>query len=182
MKQLALITAFFLFFASAMNAAPSLYDIPLVDIDGNETTLQQYKGKALLIVNVASKCGYTRQYEGLAELSEKYKERGLVVLGFPCNQFGGQEPGSEADIKAFCSETYGVSFPMFSKIEVNGPERHPLYETLAGESSPFPGNIGWNFSKFVVDGEGKIVARFGSAVGPKSGKLLAAIDEALAGL
>lgn len=164
-----------------LNAENSLYDIPLVDIDGNETTLEQYRGKTLLIVNVASKCGYTKQYKGLEALNFEYAEKGLVVLGFPCNQFGSQEPGSEADIKEFCSLTYGVSFPMFSKVEVNGPNRHPLYEFLAGEKSPHAGRIGWNFSKFIVNGEGEIVDRFSSAVAPKSAKLLAAIDKSLAG-
>ncbi|WP_343224836.1 glutathione peroxidase [Pelagicoccus sp. SDUM812005] len=164
-----------------MHADTSIYDIPLVDIDGNETTLAKYKGKTLLIVNVASKCGYTRQYKGLEALNEQYAERGLVVLGFPCNQFGGQEPGSEEDIKEFCSLTYGVSFPMFSKIEVNGENRHPLFELLAGEESPFPGRIGWNFSKFLVNGEGKIVGRFSSAVAPRSEKLVSAIEASLGG-
>src|SRR5690606_37361773 len=100
--------------------------------------------------NVASKCGYTRQYEGLEALYDKYGDKGLVVLGFPCNQFKNQEPGSEADIKEFCSLTYGATFPLYSKIEVNGPDRHPLYQKLAGESSPFPGDISWNFNKFLV--------------------------------
>ncbi len=182
MKRIAIFIAFIFPLLSSMNADTSLYDIPLVDIDGKETTLQQYKGKTLLIVNVASKCGYTGQYKGLEALSEEYADRGLVVLGFPCNQFGGQEPGSEEDIKEFCSLTYGVSFPMFSKVEVNGPNRHPLYEKLAGEESPFPGSIGWNFSKFLVNGKGEIVARFSSSVAPKSEKLIAALDKSLAGL
>ncbi|MDQ8186014.1 glutathione peroxidase [Pelagicoccus sp. SDUM812002] len=181
MKTLTLLAAFFLVLASALQADTTIYDIPLVDIEGNETTLEKYKGKTLLIVNVASKCGYTRQYKGLEELNEKYANEGLVVLGFPCNQFGGQEPGTEEDIMEFCSLTYGVSFPMFSKIEVNGPNRHPLYEKLAGEESPFPGQIGWNFSKFLVNGEGEIVERFSSAVAPKSDKMISAIEMSLAG-
>lgn len=181
MKKNYLLAVCFLSLVSFMHAEKSLYDIPLVDIDGNETSLERYKGKTLLIVNVASKCGYTKQYKGLEELNEEYGDKGLVVLGFPCNQFGGQEPGTEEDIKEFCSLTFGVSFPMFSKIEVNGPDRHPLYEMLAGEESPFPGRIGWNFSKFLVNGEGEIVARFSSAVAPKSEKLVSAIDKSLAG-
>ena len=181
MKQLAFFTAFLFSVATVMGAESSIYDIPLVDIDGNETTLAAFKGKTLLIVNVASKCGYTKQYKGLEELNAEYGGKGLVVLGFPCNQFGGQEPGTEEDIKEFCSLTYGVSFPMFSKIEVNGENRHPLYDKLAGEGSPFPGRIGWNFSKFLVDGEGNIVGRFSPAVAPKSKKMVAAIEEALAG-
>ncbi|MBD5781892.1 glutathione peroxidase [Pelagicoccus sp. NFK12] len=180
MKLAPVFLAVFFAMTAHLYAAPSIYDIPLVDIDGNETTLAKYKGKTLLIVNVASKCGYTKQYKGLEALNAKYADKGLVVLGFPCNQFGGQEPGTEEDIKEFCSLTYGVSFPMFSKIEVNGPDRHPLYEKLAGETSPFPGRIGWNFSKFLVNGEGEIINRFSSAVAPKSDKLVAAIEKSLA--
>lgn len=181
MKQIAFLAAFLFALTSSLQAGSSIYDIPLVDIDGNETSLAKYKGKTLLIVNVASKCGYTKQYKGLEQLNDEYGSKGLVVLGFPCNQFGGQEPGSEEDIKEFCSLTYGVSFPMFSKIEVNGADRHPLYTKLAGEESPFPGRIGWNFSKFLVNGEGEIVNRFSSAVAPKSDKMVSAIEKSLAG-
>lgn len=179
MKSILALPALFFSLTGLMNADTSLYEIPLVDIDGTETSLQQFESKAMLIVNVASKCGFTRQYAGLEELSKEYQDRGLVVLGFPCNQFGGQEPGSEAEIKEFCRLTYGVSFPMFSKVEVNGSNRHPLYERLAGESSPFAGNIKWNFSKFLVDSNGTIVGRFGSSVAPKSSKLIDAIEAAL---
>lgn len=160
--------------------AESLYDIELVDIDGEATSLAEYKGKVLLIVNVASKCGYTRQYAGLESLYQKYKDKGLVVLGFPCNQFGQQEPGAEADIKEFCSLTYGVQFPMFEKLDVNGPERHPLYRTLAGETSPFPGDIGWNFTKFLVGEDGQILHRYESKVEPESPELVADVEAALA--
>lgn len=160
--------------------AESLYDIELVDIDGEATSLAEYKGKVLLIVNVASKCGYTRQYAGLESLYQKYKDKGLVVLGFPCNQFGQQEPGAEADIKEFCSLTYGVQFPMFEKLDVNGPERHPLYRTLAGEASPFPGDIGWNFTKFLVGEDGQILHRYESKVEPESPELVADVEAALA--
>src|SRR4051812_24410055 len=134
-------------FAAATHAA-SLYDTAVKDIDGKSVKLDSYRGKVLLIVNVASECGYTPQYEGLQALFEKYSARGLTVLGFPCNQFGSQEPGSNAEIKTFCSSKFHVTFPMFEKIEVNGGKRHPLYEQLAGASSPFPGNIKWNFNKF----------------------------------
>lgn len=181
MKRTAILLSLFLLSLTKMHAETSIYDIPLVDIDGNETSLEEYKGKVLLIVNVASKCGYTRQYKGLEELHDEYKDRGLVVLGFPCNQFGGQEPGTEAEIKEFCSLTFGVTFPMFSKVEVNGPDRHPLYVELAGDDSAFPGKIGWNFNKFLVDPEGKLVARFGSSVAPTSDKLLAAVEKVLPG-
>lgn len=160
--------------------ADSLYDIELVDIDGNATSLAEYKGKVLLIVNVASKCGYTRQYAGLESLYQKYKDKGFVVLGFPCNQFGEQEPGAEADIKEFCSLTYGVEFPMFAKVDVNGAGRHPLYARLAGDASPFPGNIGWNFTKFLVGEDGQILHRYESKVEPESPELVADVEAALA--
>lgn len=160
--------------------AASLYDVPLKDIDGKDTSLRAYDGKVLLIVNVASKCGYTRQYEGLQALYEKYKERGLVVLGFPCNQFGGQEPGSAEDIQAFCTSNFGVTFPMFDKIEVNGSSRHPLYVRLAGDESPFPGDISWNFNKFLIGRDGTILRRFDSKAEPGSDDLTGAIEAALA--
>lgn len=173
--------ALFLIMTAHLNADSSIYEIPLVDIDGNSTTLESYRGKVLLVVNVASKCGFTNQYEGLEDLYDKYKESGLVVLGFPCNQFGWQEPGSEAEIKEFCSLTYGVTFPMYSKIKVNGSDRHPLYTELAGDESPFPGRISWNFNKFLVDKDGQVLGRFGSRTKPDSDKLIAEIEKALAG-
>jgi len=160
--------------------AGSLYDIPLKDIDGNDTTLGAYKGKVLLIVNVASKCGFTKQYTGLEEISRKYADQGLVVLGFPCNQFGGQEPGTNEEIKEFCSSTYDVTFPLFDKIEVNGPGRSPLYAELSGDGSPFPGRIKWNFTKFLVARDGTILDRFESKVKPDSPEVTAAIEKALA--
>ncbi|WP_425485740.1 glutathione peroxidase [Limisphaera ngatamarikiensis] len=160
--------------------SPDPYNIKLVDIDGRETTLGAYRGKVLLIVNVASKCGFTPQYAGLEELYRKYKDRGLVVLGFPCNQFGNQEPGSNEEIKAFCTSRYEVSFPMFAKIEVNGPGRHPLYQWLAGPESPFAGDIKWNFTKFLVGRDGRILRRFESRVRPDSPELVQAVEEALA--
>ena len=167
-------------FLLTINMSGSIdYNTPLTTIDNEPTTLAEYKGKALLIVNVASKCGFTGQYEGLEALYQKYKDDGLVVLGFPCNQFGSQEPGTEAEIKSFCSLTYGVSFPMFSKIDVNGPNQHPLYASLTGETSPFSGKIKWNFSKFLVSREGKILDRFGSMTGPQSKKIVSAIESAL---
>jgi glutathione peroxidase len=161
-------------------AADSIFDIPLKDIDGKPASLKAYEGKVLLIVNVASKCGYTPQYAGLEALYEKYKDKGLLVLGFPCNQFGGQEPGSNEQIKAFCSSNYEVTFPLFDKIEVNGPNRHPLYVALAGAGSPFPGNIKWNFNKFLIGRDGKILGRFESKVKPDSAELVQAIEAALA--
>lgn len=161
-------------------AAESLYDIPLKDIDGKAATLKPYAGKVLLVVNVASKCGFTPQYAGLEATYKKYADQGLVVCGFPCNQFGGQEPGTDAEIKQFCTGTYDVTFPMFDKLEVNGANRHPLYVALAGADSPYPGNIHWNFSKFLIGRDGKIVGRFDSKVKPDSEELTKAIEAALA--
>jgi len=161
-------------------AADSLYDIPLKDIDGKDTSLKPYAGKVLLIVNVASKCGFTPQYTALEATYKKYQDQGLVVCGFPCNQFGQQEPGTDAEIKTFCTGKYDVTFPMFDKLEVNGDNRHPLYVALAGKDSPFPGNIHWNFTKFVIGRDGKIVARFDSKVKPDSPEITAAIEAALA--
>jgi len=158
----------------------SLYDIGVKDIDGKDDSLKNYQGKVLLIVNVASRCGFTPQYKALEAIHEKYKDKGFSVLGFPCNQFGQQEPGTDAEIKQFCSTKYNVTFPLFDKIEVNGPERHPLYTTLAGESSPFPGNIKWNFTKFLIGRDGKVLKRFESRTVPDSPEVVAAIEAALA--
>jgi glutathione peroxidase len=140
----------------------SIYDITARRIDGSERNLDEYRGKALLIVNVASRCGFTPQYTGLEALYRKYKDQGFEVLGFPCNQFGAQEPGDEAQIGAFCSSTYEVSFPLFAKIDVNGENAHPLYQHLKGEK---PGVLGteaikWNFTKFLVDRQGNVVKRY----------------------
>jgi glutathione peroxidase len=160
--------------------ADSLYEIPVRDIDGQATTLAPFKGRVLLIVNVASECGYTPQYAGLQAVFGKYSAKGLTVLGFPCNQFGAQEPGTNAEIKKFCSTTFHVTFPLFDKIDVNGAKRHPLYVALAGKDSPFPGNIGWNFTKFLVGRDGRIVKRFDSAAEPDSPAVIQAIEAALA--
>ena len=140
-----------------------LYDIPVTTIDGRERTLAEYRGRVLLIVNVASQCGFTPQYAGLEALYRKYKDRGLVVLGFPCNQFGKQEPGTEQEIQQFCSSTYDVTFPLFAKIEVNGPNAHALYERLKTARPGFLGSkkIKWNFTKFLVGRDGVPVRRFG---------------------
>lgn len=178
MKQLSLIAALVLGM-TAPSQAGSLYDIALKDIDGADTSLKPYQGKVLLIVNVASQCGFTPQYKGLEAIYKKYHDQGLVVLGFPCNQFGAQEPGSNAQIKEFCTSKFGVTFPMFGKIEVNGEGRHPLYVELAGADSPFPGRIKWNFNKFLVSRDGKILARFDSQVAPESAELTSAIQAAL---
>ena len=146
----------------------TIYDFKVKTIEGDDTTLAPYGGKVLLIVNVASKCGYTPQYDGLEALYRKYKDKGFVVLGFPCNQFGSQEPGSEAEIQNFCRVNFGVTFPMFSKINVNGEETHPLYRYLKSEQAGILGTeaIKWNFTKFLVDKEGNVVERFGSSTKP----------------
>jgi glutathione peroxidase len=179
MKIPLLICALCLLQVLSVQAAGSIYNVPLKDIDTQATSLKGYQGKVLLIVNVASKCGYTPQYAGLESLYQKYKDKGLVVLGFPCNQFGGQEPGSNEEIKQFCSSKYQVSFPLFDKIEVNGPNRHPLYALLAGEESPFPGNIKWNFTKFLVGRDGKVLKRFDSSVKPDAPGLVQAVETAV---
>jgi glutathione peroxidase len=161
--------------------AQPLYAFQLNDIDGNPVKLGQYAGKALLLVNVASKCGYTKQYAGLEELYEKYRDQGLLVLGFPANNFGGQEPGTNEEIKAFCTSTFSVTFPMFAKISVKGDDIHPLYAFLTGaETDPdFAGDIKWNFNKFLVDREGNIVARYDSNVEPMSETLVADVEKVL---
>lgn len=151
-------------------------------IDGSERSLGEYAGKTLLVVNVASQCGLTPHYAGLQELYENFRDRGLVVLGFPCNQFGTQEPGTEAEIKTFCETRYGVTFPMFAKIDVNGPTRHPLYAFLTEQATEpdGPGDIQWNFAKFLIDGSGKVVARFAPPTKPVSDEIVSAVEKTLA--
>jgi glutathione peroxidase len=180
MKTTLLLLATIMTNTLSLHAADSIYDIPLKDIDGKDATLKPYAGKVLLVVNVASKCGYTPQYTALEAVYKKYQDQGLVVCGFPCNQFGAQEPGTDAEIKEFCTSKYDVTFPMFDKLEVNGANRHPLYVALAGDASPFPGNIKWNFTKFLIGRDGKIVNRFDSKVKPDSPEVTQAIEAALA--
>jgi glutathione peroxidase len=169
-----------LFMTLPTQAAESVYDVPLKDIDGKATTLKPYQGKVMLIVNVASHCGYTPQYAALETVYQKYEKQGFAVLGFPCNQFGGQEPGTTEEIKQFCTSKYNVTFPMFDKLDVNGSNRHALYVMLAGKDSPVPGDIKWNFSKFLVGRDGKILQRFDSKVKPDAPELTSAIEAALA--
>jgi glutathione peroxidase len=179
MKILALFAVLALLQTIAVRAE-TIFDLKLKDIDGKDTTLAGYKGKVLLIVNVASKCGYTKQYAALEATYLKYKDQGFVVLGFPCNQFGGQEPGSNEEIKEFCSSKFNVTFPLFDKIDVNGKNRAPLYTLLAGQNSPFPGDIKWNFNKFLIGKDGKILHRWESKVTPDAPELTSAVEAALA--
>jgi glutathione peroxidase len=160
--------------------AGSINEIPFKDMEGKDTSLKAYDGKVRLVVNVASKCGLTPQYQALEALHEKYKEKGFTVLAFPCNQFGGQEPGTNEEIKQFCSSKYNVTFPLFDKIDVNGAKRHPLYLALAGQDSPFPGDIKWNFGKFLIGRDGKIIQRFEPKTVPDAPEVLKAIEAALA--
>ena len=178
MKALALLSTVSLALALTASAA-SVLDVPIKDIDGKDTSLGAYKGKVILVVNVASKCGLTPQYKSLEATYRKYKDQGLVIAGFPCNQFGKQEPGSNEQIKEFCSSKYDVTFPMFDKLEVNGPGRHPLYVQLAGPASPFPGDIKWNFGKFLIGRDGKIIQRFEPRTAPDAPEVVAAIEAAL---
>ena len=147
----------------------SIYDFTAKSLQGKDVSLGEFRGKPILIVNTASKCGFTPQYEGLEKLYEQHKDKGLVVLGFPCNQFGAQEPGSEAEIGAFCQANYGVTFPMFSKIDVNGANAHPLYNHLKAEKAGILGtrNIKWNFTKFLVNRDGEVVNRFAPTTKPE---------------
>ncbi|HET6909326.1 MAG TPA: glutathione peroxidase [Mycobacteriales bacterium] len=160
----------------------AIYDVPVRALDGAPATLRDYEGSVLLVVNVASKCGLTPQYAGLERVHEKFAERGFSVLGFPCNQFGEQEPGSASEIQTFCSTSYGVTFPMFEKTDVNGEDQHPLYTSLTAlaDDSGHSGEIRWNFEKFLVNRRGEPVHRFSPLVEPESAELLATIEQLLA--
>ncbi len=177
-KQLLLIAALA---AAPMFAASSIYDFTMNSITGQPVPLSQYKGKVVLLVNVASNCGFTPQYKGLEALYKKYESQGFVILGFPANNFGSQEPGTNAEIQTFCSRTYSVTFPMFSKISVKGEDQAPLYQYLTDKTAnpATGGDIGWNFTKFLVDRDGKIAARFDSKVEPESGDVTSAVETAL---
>jgi glutathione peroxidase len=159
----------------------SLYDVPVATLDGAEGQLAQQKGNVTLVVNVASQCGLTPQYAGLQRLYEKYGDRGFAVLGFPCNQFGAQEPGTHAEIGQFCETNYGVTFPMFEKIEVNGEGQHPLYAQLneTADAEGHTGDIRWNFEKFLLSRDGEVIARFSPVVDPEAPEVVAAIEQAL---
>ena len=163
-----------------MSASP-LYDIPLTLIDGTPTTFGRFAGKTVLVVNVASKCGFTPQYAGLEALYRRFADDGLVILGLPCNQFMGEEPGTEEDIQQFCELNFGVTFPLTAKVDVRGKHQHPLYAELTKfKKGVLPGLIKWNFEKFLVNSDGVIVDRFASTVEPESAQLVAAIEQSLA--
>ena len=166
--------------AGIMSAASPLYNFKVDSIDNKPVSLSDYQGKVLLMVNVASQCGYTPQYTGLETLYEKYRDRGLVVMGFPANNFGAQEPGSNDEIKTFCSRKYSVQFPMFSKISVKGTGEAPLYQYLTTKANPAAsGEIKWNFTKFLVDRQGNVIARFEPNVTPESPEVISAVEKAL---
>jgi len=171
----------YLFMAAALFGASNVYEFTMNSIEGKPMPLSDFKGKVLLLVNVASRCGYTPQYDGLEALYEKYKAQGLVVVGFPANNFGGQEPGSNAEIKDFCERTYHVKFPMYAKTSVKGSDKTPLYQFLTskGSNPSTGGEIQWNFTKFLVDRSGKVIQRFESEVEPQSREMVAAIEKAL---
>ncbi|WP_407562927.1 glutathione peroxidase [Streptomyces sp. 184] len=159
----------------------SVYDVEMRTLAGEPASLGQFRGTAVLAVNVASKCGLTPQYTGLEKLHEQYAARGFAVAGFPCDQFGGQEPGTAEEIASFCSATYGVTFPMFEKLEVNGPDRHPLYRELVqmADADGAAGDIQWNFEKFLIDASGTPVARFRPQTAPDDPALIAAVESVL---
>ena len=169
--------------SAARLSGVSLYDVPLTTLSGEPASLADHRGKALLVVNVASKCGLTPQYAGLEVLHERYADRGFSVLGFPSNQFMGQEPGTSEEIATFCSTTYGVTFPLFEKTDVNGPERHPLYAELTEtpDADGQAGDVVWNFEKFLVSPEGEVVARFRPQVEPEDPTLVEAVEAQLPG-
>lgn len=180
MKTILLILTSISFLMTTTERAETVYQYELNSIDGENISLSDYEGDLLLIVNTASECGFTPQYEGLQELYETYSEQGFKVLGFPANNFGGQEPGTDEEIAQFCEVNYGVTFPMFSKVSVKGEDQHPLFTYLTSAENPdFTGEISWNFEKFLVDRNGNVVRRFKSDVEPMSEELTSAIAENL---
>jgi glutathione peroxidase len=175
-----LVLGVMLIMTASLIAAPGLYGFTLNSIDGKPAPLAEYKGKVLLIVNVASRCGFTPQYTALEALYEKYKDQGLVILGFPANNFGAQEPGTNEEIKTFCTRKYNVTFPMYAKISVKGSDKAPLYSYLTEETKPgISGDIKWNFTKFLVDRNGNVVQRFEPEVTPDSKEITEAVEKQL---
>ena len=165
---------------AAKPATAGLVAIPFKTITGKDASLADYKGKVVLVVNTASKCGFTPQYKALEALQQKYAAKGFTVIGFPCNDFGGQEPGTAEEIQQFCTSKYSVTFPLMEKIHVKGAEQHPLYAALTGKDAAFPGDVKWNFGKFLVGKDGKAIARFESTQKPDAPEVIAAIEKALA--
>jgi glutathione peroxidase len=169
-----------LLMSASLFAASSIYDFTLPSIDGKPMPLADYKGKVILVVNVASRCGFTPQYTALESIYEKYKDQGFVILGFPANNFGGQEPGTNAEIKTFCSAKYNVTFPLYGKVSVKGDDQTPLYKYLTTSANPaLTGDIKWNFTKFLVDRKGNVVQRFEPQTTPDSPEMVAAIEKSL---
>ena len=168
------------FIMAASAFAADLTDIPFNDASGKKLSLKDYHGKVVLLVNLASKCGLTPQYAALEALYKKHKDEGFVVLGFPCNDFGNQEPGSIEEIQKFCKAEYDVTFPVMDKISVKGEKQHPLYQALTGKDGAFPGDVSWTFGKFLVGKDGKAIARFDPATKPDSSELTGAVEKAIA--
>jgi glutathione peroxidase len=179
MKILALVAACLTCVLIQAALAP-VYDIKMKSLEGKPFSLADYKGKVVLLVNVASKCGYTPQYKGLQALQDKYQAKGFTVVGVPCNDFGAQEPGSSEEIRKFCTDNFNVTFPLTEKVHVKGAEQHPLYARLTGKDAEFPGDIKWNFGKFVIGRDGQVLKRFDSGTKPESPELTGAIESALA--
>ena len=178
--KLASVVLLGLVFMATQASAASLYDFTLPSLEGKSMPLADFKGKVILVVNVASRCGYTPQYKALESIYEKYKDKGFVILGFPANNFGAQEPGTNEEIKTFCSRNYNVSFPMYSKVSVKGEDETPVYNYLTTKTKPaLNGDIKWNFTKFLVDKNGNVVQRFEPAVTPDSPEVIAAIEQLL---
>jgi glutathione peroxidase len=180
MKTLALGLLSILVAAVTAATGNSIYNYKINTLDGKPSSLGDYKGKVVLLVNVASKCGYTPQYKALEALQKKYEAKGFTVVGVPCNDFGSQEPGTSEEIRKFCTDNYEVTFPLMEKIHVKGSEQHPLYARLTGPEAEFPGDIKWNFSKFLIGRDGKVLKRFESPVKPDSAEMTHAIEAALA--
>lgn len=176
----AILTAMALAAMAQAGAASSVHEIKINTLEGKPGSLGEYKGKVVLLVNVASQCGLTPQYKGLQALHEKFAAKGFTVVGVPCNDFGAQEPGTSEEIQKFCKENYDVSFPLFEKVHVKGPDQHPLFARLTGPGAEFPGPVKWNFGKFLIGRDGKVLKRFEPQIKPDSPEVLAAIESALA--
>jgi glutathione peroxidase len=180
MKLIAFLLATALVGVVSARAASPVHDIKINTLDGQPTSLGEYKGKVILLVNVASKCGLTPQYDALQALQEKFSAKGFTVIGVPCNDFGAQEPGTSEEIQKFCKDNYKVSFPLMQKVSVKGDHRHPLYARLTGAGAEFPGDIAWNFGKFLIGRDGQVLARFEPKIKPDATDVVAAIEAALA--